>query len=134
MSEQEKIMTKGANMRLGSYLCTLEENSQAYKAYKTNEVWERHRHRYEVNKAYKERLEKIGILFSGNNVAMDLVEIAEVKNHPFMVGSQFHPEFQSSPVKVHPLFQSFIEAVACESTKNAQYALDKDFSCKKQLE
>lgn len=134
MSEQENITTKGANMRLGSYLCTLEKNSQAYNAYKTNAVWERHRHRYEVNKAYKERLQKVGILFSGNNVAMDLVEIAEVENHPFMMGSQFHPEFQSSPVKVHPLFQSFIEAVAGESVKNTQYALDKDFFRKKELE
>jgi CTP synthase len=134
MSEQEKIVTKGANMRLGSYLCTLKEDSHAYKAYKTNEVWERHRHRYEVNKTYKERLEKVGILFSGNNLVMDLVEIAEVKNHPFMVGSQFHPEFQSSPVKVHPLFQSFIQAVACESIKNAQHVLDKGFFDKKQLE
>ncbi len=134
MSEQENITTKGANMRLGSYLCTLEKDSQAYNAYKTSTVWERHRHRYEVNKAYKERLQKVGILFSGNNVAMDLVEIAEVKNHPFMVGSQFHPEFQSSPVKVHPLFQSFIEVVACKSAKNTQCTLNKDFFGKKELE
>ncbi|HLW72788.1 MAG TPA: CTP synthase [Candidatus Babeliales bacterium] len=112
MSEQRHITTKGANMRLGSYLCTLVKGTHAYNAYKADTVLERHRHRYEVNKDYKELFEKAGIIFSGIYTAMDLVEIAEIKEHPFMVGAQFHPEFQSSPIKVHPLFKSFIEAVA----------------------
>lgn len=112
MSEQRHITTKGANMRLGSYVCTLVKDTHAYNAYKSDTVLERHRHRYEVNKDYKELFEEAGIVFSGTYTAMDLVEIAEIKEHPFMVGVQFHPEFQSSPIKVHPLFKSFIEAVA----------------------
>lgn len=113
MNEQQQLTTKGANMRLGSYLCTLMRNTQAHKAYQVDEVWERHRHRYEVNKKYKERLEKVGLIFSGIHSAMDLIEIVEIaeQEHPFMVGSQFHPEFQSSPIKVHPLFRKFIETV-----------------------
>jgi CTP synthase len=116
MSEQQNIKTKGANMRLGSYLCTLIKGTKAYDAYKTDSVFERHRHRYEVNKDYKKLFEKVGIIFSGINMVMDLVEITEIKEHPFMIGVQFHPEFQSSPIKVHPLFEKFIEAVV----KNAQ--------------
>jgi CTP synthase len=111
MSEQKHITTKGANMRLGSYLCALSEGTRARSAYKMETVSERHRHRYEVNKEYKQQFEKAGIVFSGTHTAMDLVEISEIKDHPFMVGSQFHPEFQSSPIKVHPLFKGFIEAV-----------------------
>jgi len=117
MSEQQHITTKGANMRLGSYLCTLVKDTHAHNAYKADTVLERHRHRYEVNKNYKERFEKVGIIFSGICTTMDLVEIAEMKNHPFMVGVQFHPEFQSSPIRVHPLFKSFIEAVAKKSNQ-----------------
>lgn len=110
MSEQKDITTKGANMRLGSYLCTLVKDTQAYKAYQADTVLERHRHRYEVNKEYKKMLENAGIVFSGIHSAMDLVEISEIREHPFMVGAQFHPEFQSSPIRVHPLFKGFIEA------------------------
>lgn len=134
MSEQQHITTKGANMRLGSYLCTLVKNTQAHNAYQVDEVWERHRHRYEVNKDYKERLEKVGLVFSGMNKAMDLVEITEIAEHPFMVGSQFHPEFQSAPIKVHPLFKSFIETII--QKKNAsfsKYAEDEIFSHKSAL-
>jgi CTP synthase len=111
MNEQQQLTTKGASMRLGSYLCDLVENTHARAAYGCNQVWERHRHRYEVNKDYKERFEKGGLVFSGIHSAMNLVEITEVKDHPFMVGSQFHPEFQSTPIKVHPLFKRFIEVV-----------------------
>ena len=104
-------------MRLGSYLCTLVKDTRAYGAYKADAVFERHRHRYEVNKNYKQRFEQAGVVFSGICTAMDLVEIAEIKDHPFMVGVQFHPEFQSSPIKVHPLFQGFIEALAKNNTE-----------------
>jgi CTP synthase len=127
MSEQQNLTTKGANMRLGSYLCTLVENTQAHKAYQVDEVWERHRHRYEVNKDYKERLENVGLIFSGIHKAMDLVEITEIKDHPFMIGSQFHPEFQSSPIKVHPLFRKFIEVIAQGSDEIYQYAGKNSF-------
>ena len=134
MSEQQNITTKGANMRLGSYLCTLTKDSHAHNAYKVEEVWERHRHRYEVNKQYKEPLERVGIVFSGKHTDLDLVEITEIKNHPFMVGSQFHPEFQSSPIQVHPLFRGFMEAVARESQKTTQMPLTKAFFTEKQVQ
>ena len=92
-------------------ICALSKGTRAYNAYKTETVLERHRHRYEVNKSYKEQFEQAGIVFSGVHTAMDLVEISEIKDHPFMVGAQFHPEFQSSPIKVHPLFKDFVGAV-----------------------
>lgn len=113
MDEQQRFTTKGATMRLGSYLCTLVQGTQAHQAYQTNTIWERHRHRYEVNKKYKERLEEVGLVFSGVHTTMDLIEIVEIqeRNHPFMIGSQFHPEFQSSPIRVHPLFKRFIEKI-----------------------
>ena len=110
MSEQQGVTHKGATMRLGSYLCTLVEGTKAYESYKKPAVLERHRHRYEVNNIYRKNLENVGIVFSGICSAMNLVEIAEVKNHPFMVGAQFHPEFQSAPLNVHPLFKSLVEA------------------------
>jgi CTP synthase len=115
MSEQKNITSKGANMRLGSYLCTLSKGTHAYNAYKAESVLERHRHRYEVNRDYKKMFETAGLIFSGMNTSMDLVEITEIKGHPFMVGAQFHPEFQSSPIRVHPLFKGFIEAVSQKS-------------------
>ncbi len=127
MDEQQHIKTKGANMRLGSYVCTIDKNTLAYDAYKTNEVKERHRHRYEVNKKYKESFEKAGFVFSGIHTDMDLVEITEVKDHPFMIGSQFHPEFQSSPINVHPLFNKFMEVVANIGTVNRQCTQDSHF-------
>jgi CTP synthase len=128
MSEQQQITTKGGNMRLGSYLCRLTQGTRAHDAYQVDEVWERHRHRYEVNKDYKENFEKVGLVFSGMHTDMDLIEITEIKDHPFMVGSQFHPEFQSSPVKIHPLFKRFMETVACASADIQEYAEDKAFS------
>lgn len=110
MSEQKNISYKGASMRLGSYACRLKEGSKAYGAYKQASIIERHRHRYEVNNIYKDALSSVGVVFSGIHEEMDLVEISELKNHVFMVGVQFHPEFQSSPLRVHPLFRSFMVA------------------------
>src|SRR5690348_4152029 len=111
IEEQRNILAKGATMRLGSYLCAVKEDSKAYEAYQAKVVLERHRHRYEVNNLYKESLSSVGIVFSGKSEEMDLVEISEFKDHPFMLGVQFHPEFQSSPLNVHPLFKSFARAV-----------------------
>ena len=111
MNDQRSIHTKGANMRLGSYVCAIKKGTRAYNAYKVDTVIERHRHRYEVNPWYKDNLEKVGLIFSGTHSAMDLIEITEIKEHPFMVGVQFHPEFLSSPVKAHPLFRAFMEAI-----------------------
>jgi CTP synthase len=110
MQQQKEITKKGATMRLGSYPCKLMLGSKAQKAYGKETVTERHRHRYEVNNSYRERLQAAGLVFSGLNAELGLVEITEIKDHPFMVGSQFHPEFTSRPLSVNPLFQAFMEA------------------------
>jgi CTP synthase len=101
---------KGGTMRLGAYPCVLKEGSLAYKAYGKGEISERHRHRYEFNKAFQERLEEAGLVMSGTSPDGRLVEIVEVADHPWFLGCQFHPEFQSRPMDPHPLFVSFIRA------------------------
>ncbi|HDN86640.1 MAG: CTP synthase [Candidatus Omnitrophota bacterium] len=111
LEEQRKIKFKGGTMRLGAYLCTLKKGTKAHLAYgKKNKVWERHRHRYEFNNRYRKIMEKYGLAISGINPEKNLVEIIELKNHPFFVACQFHPEFKSKPNKAHPLFSAFIEA------------------------
>jgi CTP synthase len=110
MGDQKEIKDKGATMRLGACPCTLTKGSLAYAAYEKEQVSERHRHRFEFNNNYREQLEKAGLIVSGTNPDRDLVEIIEVKGHPWFVGVQFHPEFQSKPNKAHPLFASFVEA------------------------
>ena len=110
MDDQKSVEDKGATMRLGACPCALKKGSAAYLAYEKDEVSERHRHRFEFNNAYRDQLESAGLLVTGTNPERDLVEIVEVKNHPWYVGVQFHPEFQSKPNKAHPLFASFIEA------------------------
>ena len=112
LSEQEGVTDKGATMRLGYYPCRLVPGSRAGDAYGSDEVQERHRHRYEVNNAYLELLAKMGLVPSGLSPDGSLVEICEVEGHPFMVGSQFHPEFLSRPLRPHPLFRDFIGAAA----------------------
>lgn len=101
---------KGGTLRLGSWPCKLKKGTHAYKAYKEDKVNERHRHRYEFNNAYKKELEANGLIFSGVSPDRELMEIVEVKDHPFMVGSQFHPEFKSRPNRPHPLFRELIKA------------------------
>lgn len=101
---------KGATMRLGAYPCRLEEDTFAFNAYKTKDISERHRHRYEFNNEYKEILKEKGLTISGLSPAGDLVEIIEVKDHPWFLGCQFHPEFKSRPMDPHPLFRDFIKA------------------------
>ncbi len=110
MEEQKEVVEKGATMRLGTYDCQLTESSKAYGAYNTLNISERHRHRYEFNNSYKKCFEENGAVFSGINKELDLVEIFEVKTHPWFVACQFHPEFKSYPTTPHPLFQSFIGA------------------------
>ncbi len=110
MEEQKKIIDKGATMRLGSYACHLTPETIASKAYGKPDVRERHRHRYEVNNEYVERLQAAGLIVSGRNVKRNLVEIVELGDHPWFVGVQFHPEFQSKPNKAHPLFAAFVKA------------------------
>ncbi len=110
MDDQKVVEDKGATMRLGACPCYLKKGSFAYNAYEKEEVSERHRHRFEFNNSYREKMEAEGLVISGINPQRDLVEIVEVHNHPWYVGVQFHPEFQSKPNKAHPLFASFIEA------------------------
>lgn len=110
--QKENVNEKnmGGTMRLGSYKCRLIKNTIAAKAYGKNLISERHRHRYEVNNEFREKLEQAGLIFSGINPEKNLVEIIEIKNHPFFVGVQFHPELKSRPFEPHPLFREFIKA------------------------
>lgn len=101
---------KGGTMRLGAYPCRLAAGSQAFKAYGAEEISERHRHRYEFNNAYRERLGQNGLIISGTSPDGSLVEIVELEAHPWFLGCQFHPEFKSRPMAPHPLFASFIGA------------------------
>jgi CTP synthase len=100
----------GGTMRLGEYACQVAKNSFAYKAYRKTLILERHRHRYEFNPAYKERLVRAGLSITGHNPKHNLVEIIELKDHPWFLGCQFHPEFKSKPLSPHPLFRAFIGA------------------------
>jgi CTP synthase len=118
MPEQRSIADLGATMRLGHYPCVLKENTKSYDAYQQPIILERHRHRYELNNQYRSQLEAAGLCFSGLSPDESLVEIAEVTAHPWMVGSQFHPEFQSKPLAPHPLFREFIAAVLFHQSKD----------------
>ena len=108
MEEQLGITEKGGTMRLGSYPCHLRPGTLARAAYGTDLVMERHRHRYEFNNRYRDELEGAGLVCSGTSPDGELVELCEVRDHPFMVGSQFHPEFRSRPGRPHPLFLAFV--------------------------
>ncbi|MFH1369268.1 MAG: CTP synthase [Elusimicrobiota bacterium] len=110
MTAQKKVFAKGATMRLGLYPCSVAKGTAAYESYGKALVRERHRHRYELNNKFKERLLKNGMAVSGVYRNGNLAEMIELKNHPWFVGVQFHPEFQSTPMNPHPLFTSFIKA------------------------
>ncbi len=111
LSEQRGVKDLGGTMRLGAYLCDLKEGSLAHKAYKKNQISERHRHRYELNNTYKEKMEAKGFQITGILKGENLCEISEIENHPWMVGVQFHPEFKSKPTDPHPLFRDFVQAM-----------------------
>ena len=110
MESQKNIKEKGGTMRLGSWRCVIENNSLAYKIYSTNEISERHRHRYELNFDFVSQLSEKGMIFSGKNPDTGLVEIIELSNHPWFFGVQFHPEYQSTVEEPHPVFVSFVKA------------------------
>ncbi len=113
MPEQKVLLAEkkyGATMRLGAYDCNLKPKTISLRAYGTENISERHRHRYELNNEYREILEKKGLTLAGINPQKDLVEIIELPNHPFFVATQFHPEFKSRPLRPHPLFREFIKA------------------------
>ncbi len=110
MEEQKNITQKGGTMRLGAYPCNVRKNSKAAKAYRTLKIQERHRHRYEFNNVYREQMEKKGLVATGINPDSDLVEVVELKGHPWYVAVQFHPELKSTVERPHPLFVAFVNA------------------------
>jgi CTP synthase len=110
MEEQQGISSKGATMRLGAYPCVLQEGSRVRRAYGKKEIMERHRHRYEANNAYREEFSGMGLIPVGLSPDERLLEIVELAEHPWYVGTQFHPELKSRPNDTHPLFRGFIEA------------------------
>ena len=110
MDTQIDVRQLGGTMRLGAYQCQLEPGTRAFAAYKTSEISERHRHRWEVNNHYIDRLKEMGMLVSGTNPKTSLVEVVELKNHPWFVGVQFHPELKSRALRAHPLFREFVRA------------------------
>ena len=116
---QEQVEDKGATMRLGAYPCLLEEGSRVRAIYGKPEISERHRHRYEFNEDYRERLEQAGLLFSGMSPDGRLAEIIELPDHPFFIASQFHPEFASKPFDPHPLFKAFVQAAVHRERERA---------------
>ncbi|MEI8348943.1 MAG: CTP synthase [Candidatus Omnitrophota bacterium] len=117
LEEQKGVKDLGGTMRLGAYPCKITKNSLAFKVYAKDLIHERHRHRYEFNNAYRKLFEQKGMIFSGIYPKKNLVEIIELKNHPFFTAVQFHPEFKSKPDKAHPLFREFIRA-ALEKVKS----------------
>ncbi len=110
MVEQKKVKEYGGTMRLGAYACHIEKGTRAHKAYKTETIHERHRHRYEVNDAFKSQLAENGMIFSGICPDNGLVEMIELPDHPWFVGCQFHPELKSRATNAHPLFREFVRA------------------------
>ena len=118
MDHQKKVTDKGGTMRLGAYSCQVEEDSKAFECYQKVNIKERHRHRYEFNNDYKEKLESAGMKTTGLNPESNLVEIIEVAEHPWFVGVQFHPEYKSTVASPQPLFVGFIAAAITYSKQH----------------
>jgi CTP synthase len=110
LPEQKNVQDKGATMRLGAYKCQLVAGTLAERIYGAPFIYERHRHRYEINNDYREQLAKFGMICSGLSPDYRLVEIIEIPEHPYFIATQFHPEFRSRPNRAHPLFSGLIEA------------------------
>lgn len=110
MADQENVEDLGGTMRLGAYPCKIKAGSLAHSLYGSDEISERHRHRYEFNNKFRDALQSKGMVLSGVSPDDKLVEIVEIENHPYFIASQFHPEYKSRPINVHPLFDGFIEA------------------------
>lgn len=115
LAEQNKVKDLGGTMRLGAYPCKVKKKTLAFKVYGRPLIHERHRHRYEFNNKYRKALEKKGMVFSGLYSKADLVEMVELKNHPYFIAVQFHPEFKSKPDAPHPLFRDFIKAALAKN-------------------
>ncbi|HEU0001944.1 MAG TPA: CTP synthase, partial [Ktedonobacteraceae bacterium] len=122
MVTQRQVADKGGTMRLGNWVCCLTPGTKSYAAYGEAIVFERHRHRYEFNNEYRKRMETHGMKISGRSADNSLVEIMELADHPWFVGSQFHPEFKSRPTRPHPLFRDFIGACLHEEQEKQHEA------------
>ncbi|MBU0579706.1 MAG: CTP synthase [Candidatus Margulisbacteria bacterium] len=120
LPEQKDVTDKGGTMRLGSYPCKVERASKLYRAYKSSIIYERHRHRFELNNLFRDELVNKGLILSGTSPDGRLVEVVEISNHPWFLATQFHPEFKSRPTKPHPLFRDFIKAVLEHRGKQEQ--------------
>ena len=118
--ERDINSDKGGSMRLGAYSCNIKKDTFSFKAYGASDISERHRHRYEFNTRFKEKLEESGLVISGTSPNGELIEIVEINDHPWFVGCQFHPEFKSRPMNPHPLFKDFVKA----SLKNSKTSGD----------
>jgi CTP synthase len=121
MEMQKKIAGLGGTMRLGAFPCRLKKGSKAYDVYKVENIFERHRHRYELNNAYVEQYQKAGLIPVGINEKDNLVEIVELKGHPWFIGVQFHPEFKSTVANPHPLFVAFVKAAIEYNSKQKKH-------------
>ena len=115
MPDQKKVKGKGASMRLGTWDCHIQDGTKALQVYGKQEIRERHRHRYEFNNVYREQMEEKGFVISGTSPDGKLVELIELRDHPWYLACQFHPEFQSKPNKPHALFKGFIGACLATS-------------------
>jgi CTP synthase len=120
MEEQKKITNKGGTMRLGAYACKIKKGTRAFQIYGESVIHERHRHRYEFNNKYLEQMEEAGLKASGMNPDTNLVEIVELKDHPWFVGVQYHPELKSTVLNPHPLFVKFVEAAMNYQKSNSK--------------
>ncbi len=122
MADQKQVSAKGGTMRLGAYHCSLRAGTLASRIYGKAEISERHRHRYEINNAYRAQLEEKGMVMSGLNEQLGLVEVVELAGHPYFIGCQYHPEFQSKPFQPHPLFSGFIRAAIEQRARKLERA------------
>ncbi|HHG83252.1 MAG TPA: CTP synthase, partial [Bacteroidetes bacterium] len=120
MEAQKSVVQLGGSMRLGSYACELKKDSLSYKAYHSKSINERHRHRYEFNNDFRAVYEEAGVMMAGVNAQLDLVEIIELKDHPFYIASQFHPELKSTVENPHPLFTAFVHAAYDQKLRGAK--------------
>jgi len=128
MESQQSVDLKGGSMRLGAYPCVLKDGSRVREIYGKAQISERHRHRFEVNNKYRDALEKAGLIFSGTSPDNFLAEIIELPNHPWFLGVQFHPEFQSTPKNPHPLFTSFVAAAKARRAQNCSESKEDSLS------
>jgi len=123
MPDQKHLKQKGATMRLGLFTCNIAQDSLAFRIYKKREIIQRHRHRFEFNNMFKSRFETSQVVFSGICQENNLAEIIELKNHPFYIGCQFHPEYVSRPIRPEPIFTAFVEA--CANNKDKKFEASK---------